>query len=428
MSEENKKLSDLAKAKQNEKQSPRPYDENFCQEMREKVIKSRVKLLFDQPFYGQLLLNFKLIIVGDKNHWVKSCAIDGKNLYFNPEYVNMQSDEEIKFSIAHQLMHVVFHHITRRGSRDRTKFFEAGDYVINGILERDGIGKMPSKTMVDEDNTPKATEIKTLRDSQYDGKTTDEVYVMLMDDNGGGGSSFDQHIDAQDMNYDDDDILEIENNMDAAIQNAAAGAGAGKVPGEIQRWIDELSEPKLNWREFLHENAVSKIKSDYTWKRPNKRLQGAFPNLVFPSQKVEASIKFYLSIDMSGSISPDMAKDMLSEVAGIAGHFKEFEVMVWCFDTVVYKESVKTFTQENIHEIHEYVPSGGGGTDFDVNWEFMKKEKIVPDMFVMFTDGYPWQSWGDEDYCDTFFIIHDEGAIASKVKAPFGQTLYYSEH
>jgi predicted metal-dependent peptidase len=69
----------------------------------------------------------------------------------------------------------------------------------------------------------------------------------------------------------------------------------------------------------------------------------------------------------------------------------------------------------------EYKCQGGGGTDFDVNFEFMKNQQIEPKKFIMFTDGYPCGSWGDEDYCDTLFIIHGNEAI----KPPFGQVAYY---
>jgi hypothetical protein len=51
----------------------------------------------------------------------------------------------------------------------------------------------------------------------------------------------------------------------------------------------------------------------------------------------------------------------------------------------------------------------------------MKNEDIVPKRFIMFTDGYPCGSWGDEDYCESLFIIHGNENIV----APFGQTAYY---
>ena len=53
----------------------------------------------------------------------------------------------------------------------------------------------------------------------------------------------------------------------------------------------------------------------------------------------------------------------------------------------------------------------------------MKENEIDPTQFVMFTDGYPCGSWGDPDYCDTVFIIHDNPTT----EAPFGITAHYEE-
>ena len=54
----------------------------------------------------------------------------------------------------------------------------------------------------------------------------------------------------------------------------------------------------------------------------------------------------------------------------------------------------------------------------------LKDEDIVPERLVVFTDGYPWNGWGDENYCDTLWIIHGNNTI----EAPFGVTTYYEDH
>lgn len=450
MKYENKKLADVAKANA-AKFGNRPYEEEFIEEMRKNVIKARVRLGIRQPFYGRLVLNYEVIIVNDANHHVKTCAIDGRYIYYNPEYVNAISDSELFYSLSFLLLRVIFHHVTRRGSRDQEMFYAAGAYVINNILIRDNIGEPPSKTIVtNEEGVNSVEPYKTLIDERFNEMTTDQVYLKLLEEGdedkqqGGGegqgqgqgegegqgqvgNSGLDQPLDSQDSGQSEDDILDIENAMNAAIQQAAAGSSIGSVPGEIQRWIAELNEPTLNWRSFLHENATSRIKSDYTWKRPNRRMQGAFPNIMFPSQKINSSIKFVIAIDNSGSMSDDMICDILSEVAGVANHFKEFEVTVMCWDTIVYPQSVKTFDKQNIHEINQYKPYGGGGTNPSVCWDYMKENEMKPDMFVQFTDGYiSDDQWGDPEYCDTFWIIHDKSKIAAKAKAPFGKTLYYA--
>jgi hypothetical protein len=92
---------------------------------------------------------------------------------------------------------------------------------------------------------------------------------------------------------------------------------------------------------------------------------------------------------------------------------------LWCFDTEIY--NYQKFTGDTADEINDYKCMGGGGTDFDVNYQFMKDNDIQPKRFIMFTDGYPCGSWGDEDYCESLFIIHGNDSII----APFGQTAHY---
>jgi predicted metal-dependent peptidase len=83
--------------------------------------------------------------------------------------------------------------------------------------------------------------------------------------------------------------------------------------------------------------------------------------------------------------------------------FDEYRVTVWCFDTEIY--NCQTFTSDTIDDIMNYEPMGGGGTDFMANWEFMKENNIEPKKFIMFTDGMPFGEWGEEEYCETVWII-----------------------
>lgn len=123
---------------------------------------------------------------------------------------------------------------------------------------------------------------------------------------------------------------------------------------------------------------------------------------------------------MSGSIGQEDATIFLSEVKGIMDQYVDFNVKIWCFDTEVYNYA--EFSADGNDDIASYEPKGGGGTDFMANWRFMKDEGIEPKKFIMFTDGYPWDSWGDEEYCDTLFIVK-----GSNNKSPFGETVHYDE-
>jgi len=142
-----------------------------------------------------------------------------------------------------------------------------------------------------------------------------------------------------------------------------------------------------------------------------------------PGMNFEETIDLCVAIDMSGSIGDAQAKDFLSEVKGIMDEYKDYKITVWCFDTKVYNE--QEFSADTGDDINEYEVMGGGGTDFMVNWTYMKDQDIQPKKFLMFTDGYAWDSWGDPDYCDTLFVIHSHHDKA--LEAPFGMTAHYEE-
>ena len=72
-----------------------------------------------------------------------TAATDGKNIYFDPDYLASLSDDDKLFIIAHELMHVKFEHMyrimDRNGQqRDHELWNIATDAIINANLERDG--------------------------------------------------------------------------------------------------------------------------------------------------------------------------------------------------------------------------------------------------------------------------------------------------
>jgi predicted metal-dependent peptidase len=214
-----------------------------------------------------------------------------------------------------------------------------------------------------------------------------------------------------------DEKKKIRDEIKEAMVAAAQAAGTGRVPAGVQRLIQTFTEPKMDWRQMLRMNIQSIIKSNFSFSRPNRKSQHC--GAVLPGLMNEETIDVAVAIDMSGSISDKMANDFISEVKGIMDEYVDFKLDLWCFDTEVY--GYQQFTGDNADEIMEYKCKGGGGTDFDVNYSFMKDNDINPKRFIMFTDGYPCGSWGDEDYCESLFIVHGNDKIIS----PFGQTAHY---
>ena len=380
----------------------------------DKIIIARVGLLLRHPFFGNMATRLK---IEEGSEWMGTAATDGRTIYFNRKFFEPLSVKQVEFVIAHEILHNVFDHMGRREGRNPRIFNIAADYCVNGQLVRDRIGEHNIEG------------IKIFHDPKYYGMGAEEIYDKIFDEMDEQeldalGQLLDDHIDWGDKSgkdgqpkYSKEELKQIRDEIREATMQAAQAAGAGNVPASVQRMIKELTEPKMNWREILRQQIQSTIKYDYSFMRPNRK--GWHMSAILPGSAYEETIDICVAIDMSGSIGDDQAKDFLTEIKGIMQEYKDFKIKVWCFDTKVYNE--QDFDGYSMDEFDNYEVMGGGGTEFDANWDYMKEHNIQPKKFIMFTDGYPYGSWGDENYCDTVFIIHGNNSIVP----PWGEFAYY---
>jgi predicted metal-dependent peptidase len=383
----------------------------------EKLITARVGLLLRHQFFGNLATRLRMVDCTADSR-INTAATDGRCFYYDINFLDKLNPKQTEFLFAHEVLHNVFDHMTRRGSRDPDIWNIAADYAINQILVDDKIGE-------------RITQVKIFQDNKYRGKSAEEIYDIIFNKYDLQqlrqlGELLDQHLDPEkdgspdgkggSKKYTKEELRKIRDEMKEAMISAAQNA-AGNIPSGVKRMISELTEPKIDWRQLLKQQIQSTLRSDYTWMRPSRR--GWHTGAVLPGMNFDQTVDLCVAIDMSGSISDRQGRDFLSEIKGIMDQFKDFSIRLWTFDTKVY--NMVHVTADNIHEFDTYELKGGGGTDFEANWQFMKDENIVPKKFIMFTDGYPWGSWGDEDYCDTIFIIHGSETI----KPPFGAYSHY---
>jgi predicted metal-dependent peptidase len=394
----------------------------------EKLITARVGLLLRQPFFGNLATRLQLI---DASDWCPTAATDGRNFYYNIDFIKSLSAKQCEFLFGHETLHNVFDHLTRRLDRDPKFFNYACDFAVNQILIDERIGE-------------KIDQVKICYDSKYRGKSSEEIYDDLMKNVKFMsaeellkqlGELLDEHMDWDEdgdprdgesngdkdgkgaPKYSKEELKKIRDELKEAMVAAAQAAGAGRVPVGVQRLLKDLTEPKMDWRQLLRMNIQSILRSNYSFMRPSRK--GWHTGAVLPGMLNDETIDICIGIDMSGSIGDAQAKDFLSEVKGIMDEYVDYNIQLWCFDTEVYNYA--KFSADNGQDLDSYEIKGGGGTDFDCNYNFMKDQGIEPKKFVMFTDGYPCGSWGDEDYCDTLFIIHG----SEDIKSPFGQYAHY---
>jgi len=402
-----------------------PTDTKIDREVREKLITARVGLLLRASFFGNLATRLKLV---NADEWCSTAATDGRNFYYNSRFIKMLRPKEIEFLFGHEVLHCVYDHFGRRGNRDPQLFNIANDFAVNADLIKHRVGE-------------KITTVPCLHDPKYDGLSSEEIYDLLyekadkislgdlmdklidehLDGEGDGDSDSDGDKEGKGRpKLSDADRQAIRDEIKEAMLAAAATAdGAGNIPAGVKRLIQELTEPQMNWRELLRMQLESTIKSDYTWMRASRK--GWHMDAVMPGMKLDPMIDIAVALDASGSISEKMLKDFLGEVQGIMDSFPAYRIHVVTFDTEAYNPA--QYNSENLDDICDYEVKGGGGTDFDCVFNYLKENEIEPKRLVMFTDGYPFGSWGDENYTDTVFILHGTTTIVP----PWGQYAYYEE-
>ena len=403
-------------------------------EAREKLTTARVALLMKAPWFGNMSTRLPLV---NADEWLPTAATDGRYFYYNSKFINMLKKKEVQFLFGHEVLHNVYEHLGRSKLNKHNPQVAnvAADYAVNGDLVKSKIGTM-------------ITTVPALHDTKYYGMSMEEIYDDLMenaetinmddlidqlldehlegdDANGEGGGQPEEDengnlVSKSKPKYSEEEKKQIRDEIkESLINSAKQAAGAGDIPGGVARMIKDLTEPKMDWRALLAMSIESSIKSDYSFQRPSRK--GFDSGVLLPGMIPESTIDISIAVDMSGSISNEQARDFFSEVKAIMDMYTDFTIKLWCFDTQVYNYA--EFTASNIDDIMDYEPQGGGGTDFMCNWDYMKQEDIQPNRFVMFTDGYPVGSWGDEFYCDTVFVIHGPDSI----KPPFGNYAYYEE-
>jgi predicted metal-dependent peptidase len=400
-----------------------PTDKKIDHDARERLVTARIGLLLRHSFFGNLATRMQLI---NADLWCSTAATDGLKFYYNSRFIMMLKPKEVEFLVGHEVLHVVYDHMGRRGNRDPEIWNIADDYAVNADLKRHKVGQF-------------ITTVPCLYETKYDGKAAEEIYDDLMknvqkiDINSLIDQMIDDHMDGEGEGDGDsegegkgkrpsmspEERERVRQEVKQAIINAASSAEAGSLPKGVERLIRQHTNPVMPWRELIQTNLTSAIRSDYSWMRPSRR--GWHMDAIMPGMNPGEEIDVVVSIDMSGSISNKQAQAFLGEIGGMMDSFDGYKVHVFCFDTDTYNP--KDFSSENMDLIEEYEPMGGGGTDFDCIFKYLKDNAIDPKRLIVFTDGYPCGSWGDPDYCDTTWIIHGD----TDPHPPFGTFALYDD-
>lgn len=315
---------------------------------------------------------------------------NGRDTVYGAQFVEKLTDQALNGLILHENLHKVYQHhwlwlhLWKENPRLAN---QAADYVINlEILDmskkhRDFIA-LPDNALVSE---------------KFRGMSTQEVYDKLKEKaekGGGGGDSGDG--DGEGEGFDVHDFTELSKEEQDAVRKEIEQAVrqgallAGKMAGDKHRSFEELTKPKVDWREQLREfmSAVSTGKDDSTWRRPNRRWLAQ--DVYMPSTISESMGPLLVAVDTSGSIGDKELASFLSEIIGLCENVMPEALHLIEVDAIVQEHQV--YSQDNLGTLMcKRSFKGGGGTDMRQIFTYMGKNNIKPDAVVVLTDGYtPW--------------------------------------
>ncbi len=381
----------------------------------EEIAKTSIQLMLKEPFYGHFFSSI-LKDISDQTDSV-ALSMSGKQmlkLLVNENYWNndLKSDNEdvtknLRYgSIKHQILHIVFKHLTRSNEFGNKKLFNiAADIATNQYINSDQL-------------TFDAVRLEDFPDFNLNrGQSLDYYYKRLKEEldgmEGGGMENSGDENDADSeneimtdaqrkllelMNQENhkqlnqhnlwDDIQKLSSAerkiLDAAINESIMQSVArmkdrryGNLPAGLQQYLDLLAEslkPNVNWRRILRIFAASSSRTQIknTIRRPSKRY-GTTPGI-----KIQRKQKILIAVDTSGSVDNEELKEFFGEIYHIWKQGAEIYV-VEC-DTAIHNNY---FYKGKAPELI----SGRGGTDFNAPLSYAN-DVYNPDAVIYFTDGH----------------------------------------
>lgn len=356
----------------------------------EKLIRARIQIQNRNPFFAYLSLYLKFNEVKVKKG--EPDPLDGNNagvdsegnLYYKAEWIESLSDEEVIGLILHEIMHLSFIHLLRRGTRNGFGWNVAADIAVNQII-LDNNFQLPKGGILPDNNEivifgQKITDL----DKKSAELIFDELKLKTKQGNQPGGQpGFDKHFEGDKLTP--EEKKKLENDWLNRIEEAYVGAKMkGNVPSGIERLIGKIHEAQINWKTVLQRYILSYIPYDYTYAKPNKKSLSAG---YYMPDYLKEKIKVVIAIDTSGSIGEKELSDFLSEIIGIAKAYQNrVDMRLLCHDTEVAEDL--HVGNGNIEKIKQLKCKGGGGTSHKPVFEYIEKNIRDAKVAVFLTDGY----------------------------------------
>ena len=341
-----------------------------------RVENSTVKMVLDHPFFAALALKMRV----KQEYSVRTFCVDGVYMRYNPDFCSTLDDTEVFTVLAHEVLHLAFGHLWRKGSRDMKKWNIACDYVINNYLMKYNDDEVAAGRVAPF-KLPKGG----LLDPKYDGMAEEEIYNLLPDppDGGGGGGGGDNDGGMGDFTEPVDGEGNTEEDWrQRAVEGVNAAKLRGRESGSMTRAIERHLKGTQDWREILRELLSAPAADDYDETRPDRRF--IEDDIFLPTLYSERVGSIVVAVDTSGSVTPDLIDKFMAEIQFCLDTVKPEKLIVIDCDASVNQEREFAYGDR----LSDMTLKGGGGTDFRPVFDRIKSMTESPEALVYFTDGY----------------------------------------
>ena len=357
---------------------------------------------------------------------IPTACTNGRDVMYNPEFVDTLNDKELTFVVLHEAIHKAFQHMTmwRKLFKEDARLANmAADYVVNSSI-------------LDADPNNKRCEMPkdALYDKRYNNMTTKQIFERLKKNPppqggkgigsksgklGDSGETLDSHDWEGAEKMSEEEKKTTQKQIDQALRQGEVIRG--KMQGNVNRGVKELLEPQVNWLEQLREFVVtvSRSKDETSFRRPHRRFIGQ--DIYMPSMVGNTINKVVIAGDLSGSISSETERKFLTEAIQVCKDVNPKSIDLIWWDSAV--QGHETYLEGDYDTILQRTkPSGGGGTLVSCVNRFIEQKRLEPDVIIILTDGYVENDWGGHWKYPTLWAITDKRNVS-----PHGKSIYIDE-
>jgi len=347
-----------------------------------KIISARTSLILEEPFFGTLALS----LIPKEDVTCQTAWTDGRNLGYNPAFIESLKHEELVGLIKHETLHCAMGHPWRRDGREPKTFNIAADLAINPDC-----GTLPAGALVP--------------DSSQIGKSAEWIYARLPqpkpDKKGKGGGQGNgtpqpgqgkpdpagEVRDAPTGTDEDGTPAPTEGEWKQRTAEAIQQAKMqGSLPGGLARMVEAALDKRIDVRSLLLRFMTERARADYSWSQPNPRYIAH--GLYLPALQSISMGEVAIMVDTSGSVDAASLAYARAIVEDVISECSPIRVSVWYSDAKVCH--VARFEQG---ESLVWEPKGGGGTDFRPVLKEIEEEGAavavlcITDLYGSFPDG-----------------------------------------